>query len=154
MGFGVALGAWVSSRAWGGLAKLTWRVVNGQTKLAVGLAVGLFKKKISFINTLQYLSFFSHKIKHIKHNLAMSSSSYTESSSSSDDGAEIFLQTIATVVKVIVENEEEEEESQQPKRRRRYIARERVTANDLPRVGGFCKIIHKTRYDRSKEIKV
>ncbi|MFS7974789.1 hypothetical protein Hanom_Chr10g00872811 [Helianthus anomalus] len=61
----------------------------------------------------------------------MSSSSYTESSSSSDDGAEIFLQTIATVVKAIVENEEEEEESQQPKRRRRYIARERVTANDL-----------------------
>ncbi|MFS7995033.1 putative harbinger transposase-derived protein [Helianthus anomalus] len=61
----------------------------------------------------------------------MSSSSYTESSSSSDDGAEIFLQTIATVVKAIVENEEEEEETQQPKRRRRYIARARLTANDL-----------------------
>ncbi|MFS7969624.1 putative harbinger transposase-derived protein [Helianthus anomalus] len=91
---------------------------------------GLFKKN-SFINTLPYLSFFSHNIKHIKHNLAMSSSSYTESSSSSDDDAGIFLQTIVTVVKVIVEDEEEEEETQQPKRRRRYIARERHTANNL-----------------------
>ncbi|KAJ0512431.1 putative harbinger transposase-derived protein [Helianthus annuus] len=45
MGLGVAPFSWVSSRAWGGLAKLTWRVVNGQTRLAVGLAVGLFKKK-------------------------------------------------------------------------------------------------------------
>ncbi|KAJ0524111.1 hypothetical protein HanIR_Chr10g0500981 [Helianthus annuus] len=53
MGFGVALGAWVSSRAWGGLAKLTWRALIGQTKEAIGLAVGQRlskknKKKIHF----------------------------------------------------------------------------------------------------------
>ncbi|KAJ0880399.1 putative harbinger transposase-derived protein [Helianthus annuus] len=110
--------------------ELDMAVCHWQTKLAVWASRRALIKKttfFSYINILPYLTFFSHNIKHIKHN-AMSSSSSSESTSSSDDGAEIFLQTITTVVKAIVEDDEEE--TSKPKRRR-YIAREWHTANNL-----------------------